>query len=100
LADLLAKVKNHIKSQRSLAEDGFQRKAMIEFRDSGGLLVDVGDVNFTTDMNMAGMVLHGGGPSRDRVDPVNAKLERAMNRGDGRLVILLAPTVVSSLVRY
>src|SRR5207302_10896033 len=27
-----------------------------------------------------------------RVDPVNAKLERAMNRGDGRLVILLAPT--------
>jgi hypothetical protein len=27
-----------------------------------------------------------------RVDPVNAKLEPAMNRGDGRLVILLAPT--------
>ena len=25
------------------------------------------------------------------IDPVNAKLERAMNRGDGRLVILLAP---------
>ena len=27
-----------------------------------------------------------------RVDPVNAKLQRAMNRGDGRLVVLLAPT--------
>src|SRR5258708_21494462 len=27
-----------------------------------------------------------------RVDPVNAKLEPAMNRGDGRLVVLLAPT--------
>src|SRR5437870_1965669 len=27
-----------------------------------------------------------------RVDPVNAELERAMNRSDGRLVILLTPT--------
>jgi hypothetical protein len=27
-----------------------------------------------------------------RVDPVNAKLERAMNRGNGCLVVLLAPT--------
>jgi hypothetical protein len=27
-----------------------------------------------------------------RVDPVNAKVERAMDRRDGRLVILLAPT--------
>src|SRR5437762_2622209 len=27
-----------------------------------------------------------------RVDPVNAKLERAMNRADRRFVVLLAPT--------
>jgi AcrB/AcrD/AcrF family protein/YtkA-like protein len=35
---------------------------LIEFRDSDGQLVDVGDVNFTIDMNMPGMALHGGGP--------------------------------------
>jgi hypothetical protein len=34
---------------------------LIEFRDSDGQLVDVGDVNFTIDMNMPGMVMHGGG---------------------------------------
>jgi hypothetical protein len=34
---------------------------LIEFRDSDGQLVDVGDVNFTVDMNMPGMVMHGGG---------------------------------------
>jgi hypothetical protein len=34
---------------------------IIEFRDSGGQLVDVGNVNFTIDMNMPGMVMHGGG---------------------------------------
>src|SRR5438034_9605470 len=37
---------------------------LIEFRDSGGQLVDVGAVNFTIDMNMPGMVMHGGGPSQ------------------------------------
>jgi hypothetical protein len=34
---------------------------LIEFRDSDGHLVDVGDVNFTIDMNMPGVVMHGGG---------------------------------------
>jgi len=34
---------------------------LIEFRDSDGQLVDVGDVNFTIDMNMPGVVMHGGG---------------------------------------
>ena len=34
---------------------------LIEFRDSGGHLVDVGNVNFTIDMNMPGLVMHGGG---------------------------------------
>jgi hypothetical protein len=34
---------------------------LIEFRDSVGQLVDVGDVNFTIDMNMPGVVMHGGG---------------------------------------
>src|SRR5689334_16434897 len=29
-----------------------------------------------------------------RVDPVNAKLERAMNCSDGRLVILVTPTML------
>jgi hypothetical protein len=37
---------------------------LIEFRDSDGQLVDVGDVNFTIDMNMQGMVMHGGGPAQ------------------------------------
>src|SRR6266487_1933813 len=37
---------------------------LIEFRDSDGQLVDVGDVNFTIDMNMSGMVMHGGGSAQ------------------------------------
>jgi len=37
---------------------------LIEFRDSGGQLVDVGDVNFTIDMNMPGMMMQGGGPAQ------------------------------------
>jgi hypothetical protein len=39
-------------------------KVLIEFRDSVGQLVDVGDVNFTIDMNMPGVVMHGGGPAQ------------------------------------
>jgi len=35
---------------------------LIEFRDRAGQRVDVGDVNFTIDMNMPGMMMHGGGP--------------------------------------
>jgi hypothetical protein len=37
---------------------------LIEFRDSDRQLVDVGDVNFTIDMNMPGMTMHGGGPAQ------------------------------------
>src|SRR5213595_3343166 len=37
---------------------------LIEFRDSDGQLVDVGDVNFTIDMNMPGMVMRSGGPAQ------------------------------------
>jgi Cu(I)/Ag(I) efflux system membrane protein CusA/SilA len=37
---------------------------LIEFRDSDGQLVDVGDVNFTIDMNMPGMQVHEGGPAQ------------------------------------
>jgi hypothetical protein len=37
---------------------------LIEFRDSVGQLVDVGDVNFTIDMNMPGVVMHGGGSAQ------------------------------------
>jgi hypothetical protein len=37
---------------------------LIEFRDSGGQLVDVGNVNFTIDMNMPGMMASGGGPAQ------------------------------------
>jgi hypothetical protein len=37
---------------------------LIEFRDSDGQLVDVGNVNFTIDMNMSGMVMRGGGPAQ------------------------------------
>jgi hypothetical protein len=37
---------------------------LIEFRDSDGQLVDVGDVNFAIDMNMSGMVMHGGGSAQ------------------------------------
>jgi hypothetical protein len=54
---------------------------LIEFRDSGGQLVDVGDVNFTTDMNMPGMVMHGGGPSQKTATPgqYRAKLKADMS---------------------
>ena len=37
---------------------------LIEFRDSSGHLVDVGNVNFNIDMNMPGMQIHGGGPAQ------------------------------------
>ena len=37
---------------------------LIEFRDSVGQLADIGDVNFTIDMNMPGMAMHGGGPAQ------------------------------------
>jgi hypothetical protein len=37
---------------------------LIEFRDSSGQLVDVRNVNFAIDMNMPGMVMHGGGPAQ------------------------------------
>jgi hypothetical protein len=37
---------------------------LIEFYDRAGQRVDVGDVNFTIDMNMPGMVMHGGGPAQ------------------------------------
>jgi len=36
----------------------------MEFRDSDGQLVDVGDVNFIIDMNMPGMVMRAGGPAQ------------------------------------
>jgi hypothetical protein len=42
---------------------------LIEFRDSDGQLVDVGDVNFTIDMNMPGMAMRGGGPSQKTAAP-------------------------------
>jgi Cu(I)/Ag(I) efflux system membrane protein CusA/SilA len=48
-------------------EGGLQKgdnNLLIEFRDSDGQLVDVGDVNFTVDMNMQGMAMHGGGPAQ------------------------------------
>src|SRR6266576_3973346 len=37
---------------------------LIEFSHSDGQLVDVGDVNFTIDMNMPGMMMQGGGPAQ------------------------------------
>src|SRR5882724_878587 len=37
---------------------------LIEFRDRAGQLVDVGDVNFTIEMNMPGMMMYGGGPAQ------------------------------------
>jgi hypothetical protein len=53
---------------RLMAPAGQLRKGdnnvLIEFRDSGGQLVDVGNVNFTIDMNMPGMAMHGGGPAQ------------------------------------
>jgi hypothetical protein len=41
-----------------------ENNVLIEFHDSDGKLVDVGDVNFTIDMNMPGMVTRGGGPAQ------------------------------------
>jgi copper/silver efflux system protein len=37
---------------------------LIEFQDPSGSPVDVGSVSFTIDMNMPGMVMHGGGPAQ------------------------------------
>jgi hypothetical protein len=37
---------------------------LIEFYEPSGRPVDVGGVNFTIDMNMPGMVMHGGGPAQ------------------------------------
>jgi hypothetical protein len=46
-----------------------ENNVLIEFRDSNGQLVDVGDVNFTVDMNMPGMAMHGGGPAQKTGTP-------------------------------
>jgi YtkA-like len=56
---------------------------LIEFRDSGGQLVDVGNVNFTIDMNMPGIVMHAGGPAQKAgtAGPYHAKV-RADMAGD------------------
>jgi hypothetical protein len=56
---------------------------LIEFRDSGGQLVDVGNVNFTIDMNMPGIVMHAGGPAQKTgtAGPYRAKV-RADMAGD------------------
>jgi hypothetical protein len=56
---------------------------LIEFRDSGGHLVDVGNVNFTIDMNMPGIVMHAGGPAQKTgtAGPYRAKV-RADMAGD------------------
>jgi hypothetical protein len=53
---------------------------LIEFRDSDGQLVDVGDVNFTIDMNMPGMAMHGGGPAQKtgRAGQYRAKVKADM----------------------
>jgi len=42
---------------------------LIEFRDRAGQRVDVGDVNFTIDMNMPGMQMRGGGPAQKTGTP-------------------------------
>jgi hypothetical protein len=42
---------------------------LIEFRDAEGQRVDVGDVNFTIDMNMPGMQMQGGGAAQRTVTP-------------------------------
>src|SRR5437762_2456173 len=42
-------------------------EAMIDFRDRSGQLVDVGTVNFKIDMNIAGMLMHGGAT----IEPTN-----------------------------
>jgi hypothetical protein len=73
-------------------------KVLIEFRESVGQLVDVGDVNFTIDMNMPGVVMHGGGLAQrtgttgqyraevraDMAGDWNAKISFQSARGQGR----------------
>ena len=39
-------------------------EVLIEFRDANDQLVDVGDVKIEANMNMPGMVMHGGGPAQ------------------------------------
>ena len=70
----------------------------IEFRDANGQLVDVGDVNFTIDMNMPGMAMRGGGPAQkagtagqyrarvkaDMAGDWNAKISYDGPRGQGQ----------------
>jgi len=41
-----------------------EKDVLIEFRDRAGQPVDVGNVNLTIDINMPGMVVHGGGPAQ------------------------------------
>ena len=71
---------------------------LIEFRDSDGQLADVGDANFTIDMNMPGMAMRGGGPAQktgiagqyhakvkaDMAGDWNAKISFAGPRGQGQ----------------
>lgn len=62
---------NFIHSQGQLRRGN--NEFLIEFRDRNGQLVDVGTVNFKIDMNMPGMVMHGG-----------ATIERTRNAGQYR----------------
>jgi copper/silver efflux system protein len=48
---------------------------LIEFRDSSGHLVDVGNVNFNIDMNMPGMQIHGGGRAQRTGTPGQYRAE-------------------------
>src|SRR2546422_10602972 len=57
--DLTAKLVNREGGPRRGEND-----VLIEFRDRAGQRVDVGNVNLTIDMNMPGMVMHGGGPAQ------------------------------------
>jgi hypothetical protein len=71
---------------------------LIEFRDSGGNLVDVGNVKFELNMNMPGMQMQGGGaaerigmPGRyrakvkaDMAGDWNAKISYDGPRGSGQ----------------
>jgi hypothetical protein len=75
-----------------------ENNVLIEFRDSDGKLVDVGDVNFTIDMNMPGMVTRDGGPAQkirtagqyhtkvkaDMSGDWNAKISFKGRRGQGQ----------------
>jgi len=57
-----------------------ENNVLIEFRDSIGQLVDVGNVNFNIDMNMPGMQMQGGGPAEKTATPgqYRAKVKAAM----------------------